>query len=130
MLYGGVPSACRPLENVDSRVVVAGQTQTTRAVDKTNGEIEVLEQLTAARASLRGIGRVHQQDVSSSVCSFGDTSIAQVAPTRVQDTFAEVGIANQVGDLQIFQSNQIVVLGVEMRHFVEQVLTLVLNIFV
>src|SRR5712691_2910076 len=130
MLYGGVPSAYRPLENVDSRIVVAGQTQTTRAVDKTHGEIEVLEQLTAARASLGGIGRVHQHDVSSSVCSFDNTSIAQVAPARIQDTFAEVGIANHVGDLQVFQSNQIVVFGIEMGHFVEQVLTLVLDMFV
>ena len=44
MLYGGVPSACRPLENVDSRVVVAGETETTLAVDETNAEIEILEE--------------------------------------------------------------------------------------
>ena len=86
--------------------------------------------MTAARASFGGIGWVYQHDFSSSVCSFGDKSVAQVAPTLIQKALTEVSIADHIRDLQGFQGHQVVGLGVVVRHFVEQVLTLVLDVFV
>jgi len=85
--------------------------------------------MTAARAGFGGIGRVYQYDLSSSVRSFGDKSVAQIAPTLIQDAFAEVWVTNQVDDLQIFECDQIVVSCVGMGHFVEQVLALISDVF-
>jgi len=93
----------------------------------THGEIEILEQLTAGRASFGGIGRVDKHELASSVCSFGDKSVAQVAPALIQDAFTKVSVAYHVGDLQIFEGDHIVGLRVGMCYFVEQVLALVLD---
>src|SRR5712691_2040008 len=86
--------------------------------------------MTAVRARFGSIGRVYQHDLSSSVCSFGDKSLTQVAPARVQNALAEVVVTDQVVDTQVFQSDQVVGLCVAIGHFVEQVLALILDMFV
>lgn len=86
--------------------------------------------MTTARASLGSIGRVHQHDLSSSVCSFGDKSVVKVALSLIQDAFAKVTVPYHVDDLQIFKRDQIIGLRVGIRDLIEYVLTLVLDMFV
>src|SRR5579872_4277952 len=101
-----------------------------RAGDPPIRQGEVLKQVTAGRASFGSIGGVDQHEVSSSVCSFGDKTVAQVGPALIQNAFAEVVVANHVGDTQVFQSDEIIALCVGVGDLVEQVLALVGDMFV
>jgi hypothetical protein len=48
----------------------------------------------------------------------------------IQNAFAKVSIAHDVDDLQVLECDQVIGLRIDVRHFVEQVLPLVLDMFV
>ena len=112
-------------QNIDRRVVVSVQTETTRALHPSARQVEVLKHRSAVRAALRRVGRVDQAYLTTSTRSLVREILLEHAPTAVQDAFAQVVIANHVTDRQVFQRDTITRLHECGTQFVQHVTALV-----
>ena len=63
----------------------------------------LFDDLTTTRAHLRCIGRIDQNDPSTSIFRFVRSVLYQFVPCRIQDTLRKVVIMDHVGYIQIFK---------------------------
>ncbi len=62
----------------------------------------------AARADLTGVGRRHSDHSSPSVCCCGCEDAQELAPARVLNRLGQIVVLEQVGDLQVFMRDRVV----------------------
>src|SRR5579871_2229137 len=89
-----------------------------------------LHQHTAARTDLRCIGRRHRNGSLPSICSFESEDSAELPPARIMDAFGKLAVLHQIGNLQVFVENRIVLLNEQKDGFMVKVPALACNLLV
>ena len=86
-----------------------------------NGK-RLLDNRTAARASLRGAMGVNQHDFTTSIFCFVREILYQLAPGRIRDAFCQTVILEHVLSVQFFKRNYAIFVHQLAREFVRKVL--------
>jgi hypothetical protein len=88
----------------------------------------LVDNLPTPRAFLRGVGRVHSNDLMSSTLSLGSENIEERAPGGIHDAFCQMMILDHIADLQVLNGNMVMGLSVLLGNLVVEVSTLPLDL--
>ena len=79
-------------------------------------------------AFLRGVAGIDSDDLMPSILSFDREDINELSPTGIRNGLRNGMILHHVIDIQIFNGNEAMMLGILLRHFEVEITTLPLNL--
>jgi hypothetical protein len=93
-------------------------------------QCETFKQSTTVRAGFRCVGRVYKHHFPTSIRRFVEQPLLEVSPARIQNTLTEMTVLHPVLDFQVFDGNDLEVLNKFVHPLIEEVFSLVLDVFV
>ena len=80
------------------------------------------------RALLTGEPRIHSYDSMSSILSFDSEDREKLSPTSISNGFGKVMVLDQIGNLEVFYGNMVIVFSVVLCHLKMMVTALALDL--